>query len=410
MKEKSFKSNELFKQHLMSVLRNTGNISKSKRFLHHYTSIDKVVSIIKSNTFWLGSTQKMNDHFEFEYINYFNYDKKLYLSSFSKIEENLAMYDMYASNDNGVMLSFSYEIADEIINANKSSEGRIVSSVVRNNGISNDEVDIDLFWTAVGYKDLHSNKIFYEKTEYDPNFNIFNDDYFVGFIKLFGWEYEHEVRLCARTKGNMNVDEMLAIKLPSQFYDNITITTSPMFDKQKNKSDIAYLKRNGVLIKASEYESFVDLGKISTKKMLDDKSFSIINEVLEWLDDLGVYADNTRMNLERALTSSSSKRKALSVTACNEFINTLSDMSSEYNNHINMYKNKLKYIGDFERTLSDFDSSIKEFMTGFRKLFDKYIGKALSDDSLKENNILYQSFVSVKEKTEKIFGDYLKGY
>lgn len=106
--------------------------------------------------------------------------------------------------------------------------------------MTDEEVGIDVYWAAVSYKDLHTNLI---KAGDVVNLNIkqpLNVPELVGYVKMYGWEYEKEVRLCVITSKPLKDNEKIAVKLPSDFLP--CIVTGPGFDTQKNRKKISVLK------------------------------------------------------------------------------------------------------------------------------------------------------------------------
>ncbi len=253
------------RDYLLNVLSRTGGKRKESVFLYHYTNIEAVEKIVSGGHLWLGSTKKMNDYLEGEIIDSFDGGNKVFFSSFSRAEENLAMYKMYAPGPNGVMVEMPYNVAQEIVDSipteeNKSDRrAKKLLRIVRNGVLSTDTVNADVYWAAVAYKSLHSDHIRSE-TVFNKNLeNPLNIKELAGFIKLYGWEYEKEVRLVAVTEKELAEGERVAIPLPKQFSKKINIITGPGFDKNSQKSTIAKFKRLGVHTRDSEYDAMVNL-------------------------------------------------------------------------------------------------------------------------------------------------------
>ena len=402
--------NEL-KRFLRNVLVYTGGKNKSNVKLYHYSNIDTIKSILDTRTIWLGSVNGMNDYLEKEIVKRFKKDKRLFFSSFSKIEENLAMYKMYSKDERGVMLSVSYDLASEIVEFAKESDGRFKAFIVRDNKITEEQINIDLYWTSVCYKDLHSNYIFYDGNENRNFIGVMNNDQFVGITKLFGWEYEREVRLCAETDKDLADNEKLAIRLPDIFFRRMEITTSPIFDINRNRENYTYLKTHDVRMNHSEYESFVDLGIIkefSDRSVVDENSFMVINEILDWIDRISVLATKVSDNCENAILAYGNKRKEKTDHFISEFDVSISLMNDEYLNHKDTLYNKFKYIDDTNSIFIEFDDTIKSFLFDFREMGKKYFNKEITYESLKENNRIYQNFLKIKKGMTQTLGEYIK--
>lgn len=284
----SLKKPEEIRGYLKRILSRSGKKRENKR-LYHYTSIPCISSMVNSGYLWLGSTDRMNDYLEGEFIQ--SAEKKLFFMSFSKVEENLAMYKMYAASPDGAMLSLSYRAAGDLVSAIPTTKsGKKSVRIVRDKQLTDETVEADVYWAEVCYKDLHTNKIVAGTVSNGNISNPLDEPGLAGFVKLFGWEYEKEVRLCATTTTPLKENEIVAIKLPDGLKDYFSIVTGPGFDKSKNKKDFSRLKRCGIAIHDSEYDALVDLGFASSKsdfqkiKELEEENKKL-KKRLEELDD-----------------------------------------------------------------------------------------------------------------------------
>ena len=248
------------KAYLLNVLSRTGGKSKDAVSLYHYTRFSSLVSILSDGLIWLGSTEKMNDYLEGEFINSIDSRNRLFYSCFSRVEENLAMYKMYAPSPDGAMMAIPFSIAQSIIDELPYKDDKKLLRVVRDNKLTDEEIEADVYWAAVVYKDLHTNLLKSETVFNSRIENPLTERELAGFIKLYGWEYEKEVRLCASTIVSLRSNERVAIPLPKGIARKISIVTVPEFDKPGHRKEIAKLKRLGISIHESEYDALVDLG------------------------------------------------------------------------------------------------------------------------------------------------------
>lgn len=255
----NIKTPEEIKYYLLNVLTRTGGKTKDQIYLYHYTSINALAGILLSNSIWLGSTRTMNDYMEGEFIESSEGINRVFFACFSRAEENIAMYKMYAPPPNGAMLVISYSMAQAIIDNLPVSENKTMCNIVRDNKITPERVAADIYWSAVAYKALHSDLLKCETVKNKEIENpIFVQD-LAGFVKLYGWEYEREVRLSAVTETILSENEKIALPLPSVVTNNAMIVTSPGFDKQKHQRTLSKLKRRGVTIHDSEYDGLADI-------------------------------------------------------------------------------------------------------------------------------------------------------
>jgi len=257
---KDMKTPQEVKQYLLNVLSRTGGKNKDTVCLYHYSSIGSLLSMLNSGYIWLGSTESMNDYLENEFIHSVEGKNRLYFSCFSRAEENLAMFKMYAPSPDGAMLALPFSTAQSVIDSLQAAAGRKIVKIVRDNKLTSETVEADVYWAAVAYKDLHTDLLKAETVVNTHILNPINNPVLAGFVKLYGWEYEKEVRLCASTVVPLNKNEKIAIELPERIEKQISIITGPGFNKAGNKKYISKLKRMGVNIHDSEYDALVDLG------------------------------------------------------------------------------------------------------------------------------------------------------
>ena len=149
---------------------------------------------------------------------------------------------MYASNPDGAMLFISVADARKML----AQKPRLVDGTDLK-----EEVDAELYWIGVCYKDLESDTI---STPGQMNRNIKRPlRALSGAVKLSGWEYEKEVRLCGRK--DLSAGQRLAVKLP----DKLGVVLCPGFDRDKYRSELSYLKAIGIDYELSQYDNWVRL-------------------------------------------------------------------------------------------------------------------------------------------------------
>lgn len=262
-------------KYLLDVL---SRMSKNgEKYLYHYTSFAAITNIITSGYIWLGLPKKMNDHLEGEFIESFDESNRICYMCFSQVEENLAMYKMYAPGPDGAMLVIPLNMAEKMIAGEEIPESNktgIRVYIVRDNERTEETIPAFLHWQAIAYKELHSNVIRAGNAKNKNIKNPLNVKELAGYIKLHGWEYEREVRLVAKTIQPLDEGEKIALKLPEEFAQHINIITAPGFDKRLHQKEICKLKRLGVIIHESEFDGLVDIGG-----SIDDDANKIIAEL-----------------------------------------------------------------------------------------------------------------------------------
>ena len=226
------------------ILSRTGGRNSNDARIFHYTNIDAFLKIINSGYIWLSPPDKMNDVLERQLIQLYG-TNDLFLSCFSRTNQNIAMFKMYAPEPNGIMLSITISDAKAMISQKP--------LLVEKDELTKDEIDVSLYWIGVCYKDLNSDII---TTPSQKNRYISNPlKSLAGAVKLSGWEYEKEVRLCARKR--LFPGQKLAVRLPQK----IDVVLCPFFDKEKNKEKLAELIACGINYEVSPYEAWINRDK-----------------------------------------------------------------------------------------------------------------------------------------------------
>ena len=232
---------------MQGFLSNTLVRSNPQDSLYHYTTITKLLNIIKSGYLWLGDYRYMNDPFEVVMLNENKNASHLYYTSFSRADESLAMYRMYCDNkpDASVVLKISIETLIKIMSSSYHGEraggvddiGKYFQfyrkhNVVEGNKISEELVGVRLFAAEIAYYYPETYSIFYHGKENKLIDQPLCKSELAGWLKYKCWDYEQEVRLLGYSEKAMEPKKRLAIKLPSDFYKNIDIILGPGFDME----------------------------------------------------------------------------------------------------------------------------------------------------------------------------------
>ena len=221
------------------ILSRTGGRTAENAQLYHYTNIDSLISMLHSGYIWLTPGNGKNDYLETALLEKAGIQNLNY-ACFSRTNQNIAMFKMYAPQPNGVMISISLADAKQMLEQK--------ARIVEDKELS-DEIEAELYWIGVCYKDLESSKIL---TPDQVNANIETPLIsLAGAIKLSGWAYEKEVRLCALKR--LYPGQKLAVKLPKK----IQVVLCPGFDKAKNKDKLADLKAHDISYDTSQYDEWL---------------------------------------------------------------------------------------------------------------------------------------------------------
>ena len=240
---------------------------KESTYLYHYTKIKYLVEMLKSRYMRLGSCVDMNDDFETAILKHHGLLRRLYYACFTKVPESLAMYKLYGVNEDSVMLKISYAGLEKILSSNATSEvyGKYSPMhnymILENNQATNRFIDGKLYCTAVGYVDPDTMTIHSGSKEDNSYRSPFMQKELAGKLKYRCWEYEDELRLCGELSKDLAEKECLAVKLPDEFDDFITVTLCPGFDMDKNREHLLELDIRSIKYSNSAYSLYSDFLK-----------------------------------------------------------------------------------------------------------------------------------------------------
>lgn len=420
------------KDYLKRVLNRTGGKEKRELYLYHYTNLDAGFSILNGNSFWLASSDKMNDFLEGDFLKSSPMGSRFFFTSFSKNEESLAMYKMYAPNPKGIVISFSYDMAEKIISDITNLETKKSTLyIVRNNVLTNETIDAEVYWSAVCYKELRKDEIFAETVSNSKIKRVFNQSELAGFVKPYGWRYEKEIRLCAITERALNNNEKVAIKFSDEVANGIKITLCPGFDKQ-----LPYYKKIARIcnsINGSPHDGFVDLGEklnyleqdyiklqeecIYLRKSNDellamlretsslseefigvDIKISLYREVIDWVTELLKKGNELSLQLENSLNKVNLEKRE-------EYYKIYKKSFSEMSSELNDNKGKFNGILNLLSSTCDCGDIVKYtrlFLQKMEYLENKYYRKKVVSESLDENNEIFGEFHKNMETVQKI--------
>lgn len=209
--------------------------------ISHYTSLDSIVNIIKTEYLILNNPLQMNDNLEIEH---WQKDKlqKIYFTSFMlKEKENIGMWSMYAQPwEDGVKVSIDTKALKEWLNGIE----RIYRADIKKKEVFSDEyVNIENskkpFLACVAYTNNENrnsdNEILYcgDTAKNSLIKDIYSNDDLIGYVKNVAWKYEKEIRL--RVEFDIDLGySAVALKLTDQLISGMTITKGPRF-----KGDLA---------------------------------------------------------------------------------------------------------------------------------------------------------------------------
>ena len=220
---------------LVSYLNASERLDNSDH-IYHYTTLPTVISMFKSKTWHLGNAEKMNDHLEYE-----NGDKQrwknIFFSSFmAEDKESIGMWSMYSQPwENGVKIAIPRAAARKWIrNIKEIFEIDLATKQLTGNTMFVEQEHLIL--SAVAYSDADSHTVTKNNKDVLRWSNVSNNNIvnavripeLTGFIKDMAWSYEKEMRIRAEFK-NIHDYRRIAISLPEEVMETMTITASPLF-------------------------------------------------------------------------------------------------------------------------------------------------------------------------------------
>jgi hypothetical protein len=238
---------------LVSYLEST---QRDKQYIYHYTTIDRLIRILKSDYFFFSSLGKMNDLLEFEQARSNN--KNYYVGSFSREKnEVIAMWGMYGIPwEMGVRLAIPTKQFRKWISKlshvfEVSKEFKVLNTPIQVNSHQKRICCVSYINDSSTRLDW-SNQQLYLKNKPELS-NWKNNGEVSGYIKEIAWKYESEVRTIISIE---NSDQIGSIALPitEDLKKSFSITLSPKFDKQYlnhphlQSLNFTHSKYNGMIV------------------------------------------------------------------------------------------------------------------------------------------------------------------
>lgn len=222
-------------EQLIEYLDDINQRLKERKFIYHYTTINRFFDIYESKLWFLSNPKCMNDQLEYK-----NNDAKkarnLFFASFmADSVESIGMWSMYSQPwENGVQLAIPVNVAKKWVKSitnirvisceNNKPIGKVIRCDSKNK----------VFLSAVAYSNCDNHEGEREKITWSTatNYSILNASHrsdLTGYIKDSAWDYEKEIRIKAII-DNDNDYSRLAIDIPEEVFDSIELVASPLFN------------------------------------------------------------------------------------------------------------------------------------------------------------------------------------
>ncbi len=223
-------------EELIKYLSDSAERLKNSGYIYHYTTLPVLIKMIKSKKWHLANAKNMNDRLEYDNGDIERW-KNIFFSSFmTEDKESIGMWSMYAQPwEKGIKIAIPSLIARkwiksivklyEVSMGNYETTGRTFEVAKEN---------IKLSSVAYCNTDSRTQKDIVEKLCWSNVTNTIllsaaHDLSLTGYIKDMAWAYEKEIRIRAEF-DNTNGFERVAIDLPDDVIDSMTITASPLFE------------------------------------------------------------------------------------------------------------------------------------------------------------------------------------
>jgi len=223
--------------------RRRNNIKK----LHHYTTLDVAIKIIKDKQWHLCAPKNMNDLLEFNSGSPERWKNKLFSSLMGEDKESIAMWSMYGQPwERGVKISIPKE---EMIRWLKSAKTLNEISVdnYRPTGHAIDIYPGSLKAIAIAYSNCHDTEdegqqVLQWSNVTNVKYSIIDQNFgeLTGYIKNKAWTYEKEQRIMFDQE---NEYERGSIEVPDYVIDSLTLTPSPLFEGDFSREIHKEIKR-----------------------------------------------------------------------------------------------------------------------------------------------------------------------
>ena len=204
------------------------------KYVYHYTTIDKLNSIINSGYWYLGNPKNMNDQLEYSYFNSFYWDKLYFISLMVEQEESIGMWNTYGRDKrNAIIMKIPLKAIKKWLGeVTTIREAKIKKGTIE----LGKEIDGSLFQKflhRVSYYDARSDK---KVLRVGNNKNLVFEDLYcdecIGYVKNIAWMYENEIRLRIETHERVKTSG-IAINISDDLFEDLEIILGPSFSSDE---------------------------------------------------------------------------------------------------------------------------------------------------------------------------------
>ena len=220
---------------LIEYLDSVNDRLKNRKYIYHYTTVEKCIKMFLSRVWFLSNAKDMNDQLEFKNGDGSRWENIFFASFMSDVDESIGMWSMYSQPwRDGVQIAIPVDIAKKWINN---------ITVIREISCDNyqptgREITVDkknrVFLSSVAYTNCDNDageeqRLTWSNAKNNHILNPSHHPMLTGYIKDSAWDYEKEIRVKA-VINNIHRFKRVAIDIPDTVFDNMIITASPLFE------------------------------------------------------------------------------------------------------------------------------------------------------------------------------------
>ena len=221
-------------QDLISYLNDVSERLNKRKYIYHYTTVQKCAKIFISKKWHLCNAKCMNDQLEYRNGDSDRWKNVFFASFMSDADESIGMWSMYGSPwEDGVQIAIPVKEARDWI-----KEVSCIEEIsCRDFRPTGNKIECDsnnrVFLSSVIYSNCDNpagedDKITWSTVE-NKNFpNASHNKLLTGYVKDSAWDYEKEIRIKAVFNNEAGYSRV-AIGIPDTVLDSFVITASPLF-------------------------------------------------------------------------------------------------------------------------------------------------------------------------------------
>ena len=219
---------------LIQYLDDSSERLKGRKYIYHYTRLDRCVDIFTSKHWYLSQANCMNDILEYKNGDMKRWENIFFASFMSDADESIGMWSMYSQPwKDGVQIAIPVKEAKQWVKE-VPCIWEISCKDFKPTGARIDcNKDNKVFLSSVAYSSCDNpvdgeDRITWSTVSNTRIKKAAHNEILTGYIKDSAWEYEKEIRIKATFNNTMHFSKV-AIDIPDYVLDSIVITAGPLF-------------------------------------------------------------------------------------------------------------------------------------------------------------------------------------